>query len=61
LELAVRFGYAAMLVGVVVLLPSRLRLSTAPKRRMLAPVLVASILYAGAPRSISLCSRVRRP
>jgi hypothetical protein len=35
------------LAGVVVLLLIRLRCSTAPMRRMLAPVLVASILYAG--------------
>ena len=47
LELGVRLGYAVALVGVVALLAMRLRSSTAPMRRMLAPVLVASILYAG--------------
>jgi signal transduction histidine kinase len=44
----VRFGYAVMLVGVVLLLLRRLLAATAPMRRMLLPVLVASILYAGA-------------
>jgi signal transduction histidine kinase len=48
LEAGVRFGYAVMLVGVVALLLRRLLASTAPMRRMLVPVLVASILYAGA-------------
>src|SRR5205085_9845189 len=48
LEVAVRFGYAVMLVGVVVLLLRRLLTATAPMRRMLLPVLVASILYAAA-------------
>ena len=48
LEFGVRFGYAVTLVGVVVLLLRRLRASTAPMRRMLAPVLLASITYAGA-------------
>jgi signal transduction histidine kinase len=42
----VRFGFAVMLVGVVVLLVLRWRSSTVPMRRMLAPVLGASILYA---------------
>ncbi len=48
LELGVRFGYAVSLVGVVVLLLRRLRASTPPMRRMLMPVLDASILYAAA-------------
>jgi signal transduction histidine kinase len=48
LEVGVRFGYAAMLVGVVLLLLRRLAASTAPMRRMLLPVLAASIVYAGA-------------
>jgi signal transduction histidine kinase len=47
MRFGVRFGYAVMLVGVIVLLFARLRSATAPMRRMLAPVLVASILYAG--------------
>lgn len=48
LELGVRFGYAALLVGVVCLLVSRLSRSTVAMRRILAPVLVASVLYAAA-------------
>jgi signal transduction histidine kinase len=48
LNVAVRFGYAVMLVGVVLLLLRRLLSSTAPMRRMLLPVLAASILYASA-------------
>ncbi len=48
LEFGFRFGYAVMLVGVVGLLIRRLRSSTAPMRRMLAPVLLASSLYAAA-------------
>jgi signal transduction histidine kinase len=48
LEFGVRFGYAAMLLGVVLLLLRRLAASTAPMRRMLLPVLAASIVYSGA-------------
>ncbi len=47
LEFGVRFGYAVMLVGVVLLLLRRLVASTVPMRRMLMPALVASIVYAG--------------
>ncbi|HEY1509297.1 MAG TPA: histidine kinase [Solirubrobacteraceae bacterium] len=48
LEAGVRFGYTVMLVGVVLLLLGRLLAATGPMRRMLLPVLLASILYAGA-------------
>ena len=48
LEVGVRFGYVMMLVGVVFLLLGRLLASTVPMRRMLLPVLVASIMYAAA-------------
>ena len=43
LEVGVRFGYVVMLVGVGLLLLGRLLASTVPMRRMLLPVLVASI------------------
>ncbi len=47
LTLGVRFGYATLLIGVVLLLIRRAHRSTAPMRRTLAPAQVASFAFAG--------------
>jgi signal transduction histidine kinase len=48
LESGGRLAYTVMQIGVVGVLVKRLAWATAPMRRMLAPVLIASILYTGA-------------